>query len=398
MRVNRLAGDCFAAKCRRLAQRPDVPTGMTCGCGAVMHGNYTRHEHKLRFFHKAETRNKVLCICDRGHYRMDWFAKRMDDLVLALDFGGTKLAAAIVDLGKEKIVSPIIRQQTPVSEGAAGALKVMIACGTKALAAVDQPRLIKAIGISFGGPVSKDRKTVLLSNHVANWNGAPLVAEISQAFQLPAVMDNDGNVAALGEWRFGGYHHLDNLAYVQISTGVGGGFVFGRHPFRGSGLAGEVGHYLVELNGPQCACGRQGCLESICSGWAIARDGREALSKGPGDCPTLRQLSQNQPEAVNASMVFEACRAFDPACVTIVRRALNSLVIMVANLITCVDPQVVVIGGGLTRSRDVFEKYFIPVVQDQMHPFFKGRCQIKFSTLDGNALLLGAALLTQGEL
>jgi len=321
--------------------------------------------------------------------------KCMDDLVLALDFGGTKLAAAVVDLGTEKIVSPVIRQPTPVADGADGTLKAMIDCGKQALAALGQPQTVKAVGISFGGPVSKDRKSVLLSNHVANWNGAPLVDEISAAFQLQAAMDNDGNVAALGEWWFGGYRALDNLAYIQISTGVGGGFIFNRQLYRGSGLAGEPGHYIVDVNGPQCSCGRQGCLESVCSGWAIAREGRDLLAKGSGDCQALSKLSQNKPEMVNAAMLFEACRALDPACIGIVRGALNNLALTVVNLITCLDPQVVVLGGGLTRSRDIFEKYFIPVVMEQMHPFFKGRCQIEFSALDGSELLLGAALLTQ---
>jgi len=330
--------------------------------------------------------------------KKDWSAQHMDDVVLALDFGGTKLAAAVVDLGKGKIVSPVIRQQTPVSEGASGTLKSMIECGTKALDAFDQRQSVKAVGVSFGGPVSDDRRSVLLSNHVSNWNGAPLVDEISQAFQLPTAMDNDGNVAALGEWWFGGYRQLDNLAYVQISTGVGGGFIIGGQPYRGSGLAGEMGHYVVEINGPQCSCGRKGCLESVCSGWAIAREGRDALSKRLGDCPKLVQLSQDKPESVNTSMVFEACRAFDPACVTIVSRALNSLAGMIVNLITCIDPQAVVIGGGLTRTRDIFEDYFMPVVQKQMHPFFKGRCQIEISTLNGDELLLGAALLTQEKI
>jgi glucokinase len=326
--------------------------------------------------------------------RTDRLAKHMENCVLSLDFGGTKLAAAVVDLEKGKIVSPVIRQHTPVSEGASGTLKAMIECGKKALAAFDHPQSVKAVGISFGGPVSEDRKSVLRSNHVANWNGAPLVAEISQAFQLPAVMDNDGNVAALGEWWFGGYRHLDNLVYIQVSTGVGGGFIIGRQLYRGSGLAGELGHYIVDLNGPQCSCGRKGCLESVCSGWAIARDGRDALSDRPEDCPTLVRLSQNEARAVTASMVFESCGAHDSACVTIVRRALNHLAIMIVNLITCVDPQVVVIGGGLTRSSDIFEEYFLPIVQEQMHPFFKGRCRVEISTLDGNELLLGAALLT----
>jgi glucokinase len=319
----------------------------------------------------------------------------MTDGILALDFGGTKLAAAVVDLAAEKIVGPVIRKRTPVSEGAKGTMDAMIQCGREALAVFNRPEVVKAVGISFGGPVSEDRCSVLRSNHVADWNGAPLVADISQAFHLPASMDNDGNVAALGEWWFGGYRSLENIAYVQISTGIGGGLIFGRQLYRGSGLAGEFGHYIVEVNGPQCSCGRRGCLESICSGWAIARDGRGALALGSGNSPVLYQLSKNRAETVTAEMVFEACREGDPACKTIVKNALNSLAIMVVNLITCIDPQVIVLGGGLTRSRDIFEKYFLPVVKKQMHPFFNGRCRVELSTLDGNELLLGAALLTQ---
>ena len=319
----------------------------------------------------------------------------MDDLVLALDFGGTKLAAAVVDLGMGKIVSPVIRRQTPVMEGARGTINAMIDCGRTAIYAINSQTPIKAVGISFGGPVSNDRQSVLLSNHVANWNGAPLVAEISQAFQLPAAMDNDGNVAALGEWWFGGHRHLDNLVYVQISTGVGGGLIFNRQLYRGSGLAGEIGHYIVDLNGPRCACGRNGCLESVCSGWAIARDGREAITKGSTNSPSLVGLCKNIPEAVDAAMVFEAARRHDPICESIVHRALNGLSTMIVNLITCLDPQVVVLGGGLTRSRDIFEGYLIPIVQERMHPFFNGRCHIEISMLSGNELLLGAALLTQ---
>ncbi len=319
----------------------------------------------------------------------------MADGILALDFGGTKLAAAVVDLAAEKIVGPVVSKHTPVSEGAKGTLNTMIQCGREALAAFNRPELVKAVGISFGGPVSEDRCSVLRSNHVADWNGAPLVADISHAFHLPARMDNDGNLAALGEWWFGGYRSLENMAYVQISTGVGGGLILDRQLYRGSGLAGEFGHYIVEVNGPQCSCGRKGCLESVCSGWAIARDGRSALALGSANCPILSQLSQNQAETVTAEMVFEACRKGDPACETIVKNALNSLAIMVVNLITCIDPQVIVLGGGLTRSRDIFEIYFLPVVKEQMHPFFKGRCRVELSTLDGNELLLGAALLTQ---
>ena len=102
----------------------------------------------------------------------------MSDYVLALDFGGTKLASAIVDLGAGKIVSPIIRQRTPVSEGAGGTLKSMIECGRQALAGFVNSNSVEAVGISFGGPVSDDRKSVLRSLHVSDWDGVPLLTII----------------------------------------------------------------------------------------------------------------------------------------------------------------------------------------------------------------------------
>jgi glucokinase len=318
----------------------------------------------------------------------------LDDLVLALDFGGTKLAAAVVNLATEKIVSPIIRRPTPALEGANGSLRAMIACGKQAIDACTQPSSVKAVGISFGGPVSGDRRRVLLSHHVADWNGVPLIEEISKAFKLPAAMDNDANVAALGQWWFGGYRHLDNFAYIQISTGVGGGFVLNRQLYRGSGQAAELGHAIVERDGPLCSCGRKGCLESVCSGWAIARDGNNLLEGHLAGRQTLIQLSQNRPEGIDARLVFEACRAGDTACSEILQRALNTLAIFTVNLITIIDPQAIVLGGGLTRSIDIFDKYFFPVVQEQMHSLFKGRCQVELSRLDGDELLLGAALLT----
>ena len=321
-------------------------------------------------------------------------AAGLGGLVLCLDFGGTKLAAAVVDLGAGSIAGPVIRLMTPVSEGASGTLQAMLACGRQALQAFGQPEQVRAVGISFGGPVSNDRQSVLLSNHVADWGGVRLVEQVSQAFGLPAAMDNDGNVAALGEWWFGGHRQVDNLVYIQVSTGVGGGFVLGRQPYRGSGMAGEMGHYQVAENGPLCSCGRNGCLEAICSGWAIARDGRLALEKGGPSCLGLQQLSQNRPQAVTAAMVFEACRAGDPGCQAIVQEAFRGLASMITNLVVCIDPELVVIGGGLVRSRDIFEKYLFPEVQERLHPFFKGRCRVEISSMDGDELLLGAALLT----
>jgi glucokinase len=313
-------------------------------------------------------------------------------LILALDFGGTKLAAAVIDLTSEAIVSPVMNRPTPVVDGASRVLAAMITCGQEAIQSLAAAQKVSAVGISFGGPVSADRQSVLLSNHVSNWNGIPLVEEISRAFHLPTFMDNDGNAAALGAWWFGGYRQAENLIYIQVSTGVGAGFIFGKKLYRGSGLAAELGHYLLSADGPACSCGRNGCLESICSGWAIARDGRQALTEG---CSALMEMSHNAPANIDAAMVFAACREGDATCTAIIEKALAGLASVTVNTITCLDPEVIVLGGGLTRSQDMFKKYFLPQVEANIHPFFKGRCRIEISPFEGREPLLGAALLAR---
>jgi glucokinase len=317
------------------------------------------------------------------------------NLALGLDFGGTKLAAAVVDLSSGKLASPVIRRRTPVSEGAAGTLREMIVCGKEAVSSSCRAAEVARVGISFGGPVSMDRKRVLHSNHVADWDDAPLVETISGAFQLPAVMDNDANAAALGVWQLGGFSNDDHLVYVQISTGVGCGLILDHRLYRGSALAGELGHFIVQPDGPMCLCGRKGCLESLCSGWAFARDAREAFTNNPDACPVLVPLCHHQADQINARLVFEACRQGDAACVAIVQNAFNSLGMALANVISMLDPQVVVLGGGITRSKDMIYKYLVPSLQQQMHPFFTNRSRLELSGLDGCEPLFGAALLTR---
>jgi glucokinase len=316
------------------------------------------------------------------------------EYVLALDFGGTKLAAAVVNTTTGKITAHT-RKATPVLQGAEATINTMIEIGWETLKQSGVKDQIMRVGISFGGPVNKDRTTVLHSHHVAEWDGIVLTERISNSFNLPAFMENDANAAALGEWYFGAGERVENMVYLQVSTGVGAGLILNHQLYRGEALAGEFGHITVLPNGPTCTCGREGCVESLCSGWAIARDGKDALHRAAPNSP-LWQLSDGKEENITARMVIDSYRKDDPIAKTILERSFTSLGIGVANMICLFDPEIVVIGGGIARARDVMLEFLTPALGKYAHHLLKNRYRLAFSELAGIETLLGAALLTEG--
>ena len=315
--------------------------------------------------------------------------------VLAFDFGGTKLAAGVVDADRGRVLS-LVRIPTPASQGASGSIDAIVQAGRQALeaAGVGLGELHPGIGISFGGPVSKDRRTVLRSMHVEAWESIDLPDRIAALFDRPTYMDNDANAAALGEWAYGAGKGAENLLYVQISTGIGAGLIVQRKVYRGSGLVGELGHSTVLVDGPLCSCGKHGCLESLAAGWAIAREGRALLENGGS--LRLGELSDDRPERIDAELVLRASQEGDPGSLAVVGRALHYLAIGIANAICLVDPEVVVIGGGVTRARSVVQAILEPELAEFLPAMFRGRVRLAFSELEGLETLLGAALLAQG--
>lgn len=316
-------------------------------------------------------------------------------LSLALDFGGTKLAAAVVDVTHGEILA-IQRRATPANQGAEASLKVMVEAGQEVLRTSNGPLgEVCGIGVSFGGPISADRRSVLRSLHVSDWDGFKLPDRLAEIFGLPAYMDNDGNAAALGEWRFGAGSGCDNMLYVQVSTGVGSGIVLGGQVFRGGGLAGEFGHLTVMADGPLCACGKRGCVESLAAGWAIARDGREAYKHSEPGSP-LYCIGSSNPEAIDAKSVIEACRQDDALAAEVVERSFLFLGIGVCNAVVLLDPEKVVIGGGISRAWDELYPRLQASLDKYLPPMFRDRLMVSQARLHGTETLLGAALLTHG--
>ncbi len=277
-------------------------------------------------------------------------------LLLALDFGGTKHTAALAEVGARTWVA-LRRQIAPPSSSAAADLTTMRALARELLAA--HPGRLAAVGVSFGGPVDFASGVVRLSHHVPGWEAVRLRDQLKVEFGVPVAVDNDANLGALGEWRFGAgqaeTQQVASLLYITVSTGVGGGWVLEGRIFHGvDGMAGEIGHTVVDPNGPPCICGRRGCVEILACGPAIARRARERLEAEPKAGAHLRELIQNDLAALTAERVSRAASVGDALAEEVLLAAARDLGTGIGNALSLMNPQRVVLGGGVTKSGEAW--------------------------------------------
>jgi glucokinase len=279
-------------------------------------------------------------------------------LLLALDFGGTKHTAAVIASGEHQWQARR-RVFSPPDADKDYDLETMCALARDLLAGA-RPA---AIGVSFGGPVDATTGRVYLSHHVPGWENTPLREILETELGVPASVDNDANVAALGEHHFGAGQGFSSLLYITVSTGVGGGWILNGQPWRGAeGMAGEIGHTVVDLNGPVCLCGKRGCVERLASGRYIAQRAREWLAAQPDRGQILRALaggdspvsSEQTTEAVTAQLVSQAAAQGDDLAWEALEVAAWALGVGIGNAANLVDPQRFILGGGVTKAGDRF--------------------------------------------
>ena len=267
-------------------------------------------------------------------------------LVGAIDLGGTKIYSAVLADGRT--LGEDLRP-TDAAEGPDAVIPRLIA-SLRAAAGVAGAAVshLAGVGVVAPGPVDWHTGHVTNPPNLPGWNDVPLGPILSQGLGVRVVLENDANAAALGEFVAGAGRGAAALIYVTISTGIGGGIVLGGELYRGvSGAAGEVGHTVVEPDGPLCGCGNRGCLEAIASGTAIAREGRQALEQGAA--PILRRLAAESSEPVSTALVARAAAEGDEDARRILRAAARALGIGLGNLVNLLNPDVIVIGGGAAQ-------------------------------------------------
>jgi glucokinase len=286
-------------------------------------------------------------------------------LILALDFGGTKLAAALVNIGSRNW----LRYQRHLSPGNADAstdLEIM----RSLIYSLLEDTKPSAIGVSFGGPVDASTGTVRLSHHVPGWENIPLKNLLEEEFGVSVGVDNDANVAALGEHRFGAGQGYDSLFYITVSTGVGGGWILNGQPWRGvGGMAGEIGHVVVDPTGPICLCGKRGCVERLASGPYMAQNAREVLENQPHKVgKVLRNLVADDLTLLTGQLVSEAAAAGDDVAKEVLYKAAWALGVGIGNVANLMNPQRFVLGGGVTKAGEDFWRVVRRVARETALP------------------------------
>jgi glucokinase len=306
--------------------------------------------------------------------------------VLALDVGGTKLAAGV--LSPDGTLHGLLIEPTPLSEGPDACLKRLILLGERAVAAAGlRPPLVGAVGISCGGPLDTATGVLLSPVHLPGWANIPIADIMAAAFGAPAVLENDATAGAWGEYRFGAGRGAGSMAYVTISTGIGGGVVLeGRLHHGAAGNGGEFGHQVVRQGGRKCKCGRTGCLEAYASGTAIAETATAAVASGRSS--TLSSLN-----VITAADVAAAAGT-DRLATELWDEAMEMLGEGVTNLVNILEPDVVVLGGGLTRSGKVVEAVRAAVSSKAMPPAAVA-CHITLAQLGQASCVIGAGALAQ---
>jgi glucokinase len=305
-------------------------------------------------------------------------------LAVGIDIGGTKIAALRISPGGE------IRASTVVPSPATDQQAALPAIEAAAASVLDDG--VVAIGVGMAGLVDV-RSGVLLSTPNLVWRNVPLAARLGERFGLPVVVENDATAAAWAESRLGASRGHDDSLFVGVGTGIGGGIVAGGRLLRGAhGLAGEIGHFIVEPGGPLCGCGNRGCWEQVASGLAIARAGRRAVTDQPGSA--IARLAGGDPRRATGELVTEAAREGDEVAVAILAEVARRLGEGVAGLVNILDPDIVVIGGGVGETGDLLfgplrEAYRATVEGADVRP----EVPIAPARLGNDAGAIGAALL-----
>jgi len=262
--------------------------------------------------------------------------------VLALDIGGTKLAVAVVD--RDGAVHGLIVEPTRREEGPEKTLPRLFDMGHRAIAAAGLSGAdIGAVGISCGGPLDAPQGILLCPPHLPGWIDLPIGAMASAEFGVESVLENDATAGALGEFRFGAGRSVSSLIYLTISTGVGGGAIIDGRLHRGAaGNGGEFGHIMVRPGGRLCTCGRHGCVEAYVSGTAIAERAVEAIAAGrESSLAVLPKIT---------SIDVAAAVPTDELARDIWDEGTELLGIAVTDLVNVFEPDLVILGGGVTRT------------------------------------------------
>ncbi len=312
--------------------------------------------------------------------------------VIGVDLGGTNIVVgAVAEDGSEDVAT---RSEPTRSEQGADAVvdRIVRMIETAMKETIEQRGVTRAsflgIGVGAPGPLDRERGMILTSPNLG-WQNFPLRDAIGDRVGLTVKLDNDANCATLGEWWLGAAKGGRNVVGMTIGTGIGGGLILDGRLYHGSSdIAGEIGHTTIDVTGRRCKCGNYGCLEAYASGPSIAERAREQMH---GDHDSIMYtLVDGEVERLTAAIVYDAAMKGDPTALEVVRETARFLGAGIANLLNVLNPDVVVIAGGVTQAGETLFEPLRREVRKRAFAAAVEACRIVPGSLPGNAGVVGA--------
>ncbi len=314
----------------------------------------------------------------------------MKEIVMGVDIGGTNIKGAVVSgegeiLLKEKIL-------TLAEEGKEKVVRRIIQVIENLREKAKNTKIL-GIGVGSPGPLNVKEGMVINPPNLPGWKNVPLARILKEKFNLPVFIDNDGNVACFGEKWVGGGKEVRTLICLTLGTGIGGGIILEGKIWHGiDDAGGELGHIIVEPDGPPCKCGGRGCLESVASASAVARKAREEIKKGRKSL--MEKLVKGNIEEITSESVYQACLQEDVLAKEIINQTARYLGIGISSLINIFNPEMIVLGGGMMEMGNILLEPIREEVKRRTFPSYPVPYQsarIEKAELGEEAGVLGAA-------
>lgn len=310
---------------------------------------------------------------------------------VGVDLGGTHLRAAIVDITNGQVVD-LVQVPTLAREGHDAVIARMAEMIVKVISSSGMLKAdVGGIGIGVPGKLDLEHgKVLFLPNLPGNWLNVPLQQEIERQVGLPAHILNDARAMTFGEWKYGAGRGVNTVACFTLGTGVGGGLVVnGKLHLELGGTAGELGHQVIDVDGPTCGCGSRGCLETYASGPAIAAAGIKAVVQGL--TTRIGEMVNYDLNRITPEVVYQAALSGDPIAQEIYQRVGHYLGIAIANVIVIVGPRKIVIGGGVSQAGELLFEPIRRTIRSSVFITSTEQIEIVPAQLGINAGIIGAA-------
>ena len=309
------------------------------------------------------------------------------DLTIGIDIGGTKISAGVVDSSGNLI--DLSKYSTPAEGG-----KELISSVISLVKEFNKKHEIKGIGISIAALISSDYGTIVGAPNIANLSKLNFANEIKEEFKLPIIIENDANAAMWAEFKFGSAKGLNPVMFFIIGTGVGGGLVIDGKLFKGAnGIGAEFGHMCVVPNGLLCGCGSKGCIEQYASGGALIRYANEALLANPDKSEELLSFGEGK---LSGTALTKGAKAGNELALAAFSKQADWLGLACASYSLIIDPQAIIIGGGVVDAGELFlapvraaMRKYMPFAESHVPP------KIIAAKFGNDAGLIGAADLVR---